>query len=358
MPELLDLNALLPELFSTQIAGNLLIDYVIAVVAFFITIIVIKIIKWFTVEKIKGFTENTETEFDNLLIEIVQHIGWPLYLVAGLFVGSFFVELPLPSTVKTGLHFLVIVTATYYGIKAAQSIGHFWLRKTISERAGKAITSFFDTMLKIVLWSLALLLILSNMGYNINSLIAGLGIGGIAIAFALQKVLEDIFSAFSIYYDKPFEVGDFIIIGDDLGTVKDIGLKSTRIQTLKGQELVVSNREMTNTRINNYKKMKKRRITFEFGVTYQTPLKKLKEIPKTVKKIVKETKNAELDRVHFKSYGDFALIYQVVYYMLVPDYNKYMDTQQEINLALKEEFERAGIEFAYPTQTIYHQKIK
>jgi small-conductance mechanosensitive channel len=143
-----------------------------------------------------------------------------------------------------------------------------------------------------------------------------------------------------------------------MGTVKDIGLKSTRIVTLNGQELVVSNHEITSARINNYKKMQKRRIVFSFGVKYETPLKKLKKIPLIVKNILDKTELAELNRVHFKSFGDFSLVYEVVYFMLVPDYNKYMDTQQEINLALKREFEREKIEFAYPTQTIYYSKIK
>jgi len=165
-----------------------------------------------------------------------------------------------------------------------------------------------------------------------------------------------LFSAFAIYFDKPFKDGDFIIIGNDMGTIKHIGIKSTRIQTLEGQELVVSNSELTSIRVNNYMKMEDRRVVFKFGVEYSTSLEKLKKINEIVKKIVKGAKNADLDRVHFKEFGDFSLNYEVVYYIHSPDYTEYMDVQQEINFKLKEAFEKEGIVFAFPTQTIFLEK--
>ena len=185
---------------------------------------------------------------------------------------------------------------------------------------------------------------------------AGLGIGGIAIAFALQNILSDIFASFSIYFDKPFKVDDFIIIGDDKGVVKKIGIKSTRIQTLQGEELVISNKELTESRVHNYKKMERRRIVFVFGVTYETPTEKVKKIPSIIKDIIEKTELADIDRVHFKEFADFSLNFEVVYYLKTSDYAEYMDTQQEINLAMKEHFEKEQIEFAYPTQTVFVHK--
>jgi small-conductance mechanosensitive channel len=218
------------------------------------------------------------------------------------------------------------------------------------------IIIIFRKISKIALWAVAFLVLLQNLGYDITALIAGLGIGGIAIAFALQNILSDIFSSFTIYFDKPFEVGDFIIIGKDMGTVKTIGIKSTRIQTLQGQELIVSNRELTGTRINNYKKMEKRRVVFSFGVVYGTSTEKLKKMPETIKNIIDNTELAELDRVHFIEFGEFSLKFEVVYFLSSSDYNKYMDTQQNINLKIKEQFEKEGIEFAFPTQTVFLNK--
>jgi small-conductance mechanosensitive channel len=165
-----------------------------------------------------------------------------------------------------------------------------------------------------------------------------------------------LFAAFIIYFDKPFKEDDFIIIGNDMGVVKEIGLKSTRIQALGGQELVMSNTELVNSRINNYKQMKKRRVVFGFGVKYDTGEAKLKKIKSIVTKIFKSVKDVDFDRVHFKEFGDFSLNYEVVYYVDKSDYNIYMDKQEEINMKIYSEFEKAGIDFAFPTQTIRIQK--
>ena len=209
---------------------------------------------------------------------------------------------------------------------------------------------------RIALWAFGGIFILSNLGIEITSLIAGLGIGGIAVAFALQGILSDLFSSFSIYFDKPFRIGDFIVIGDNMGTVERIGIKTTRIRTLQGEELVVSNAELTTTRVQNYKKMQNRRIVFQLGVTYETPEEKVKAIPELLRTVITDIKGVRLDRAHFASYGDSALIFEVVYFVESGDYNQYMDLQQSINFGIMEVFGKEGIEFAYPTQTLYLKK--
>ena len=191
---------------------------------------------------------------------------------------------------------------------------------------------------------------------DLSGVVVGLGVGGIAIALALQTVLSDVFSAFSIYFDKPFEIGDFIVVGDYSGTVKKIGIKSTRLQLLQGEELVISNRELTTASVRNFKKMKKRRIVFALGVTCDTPLEKLRKIPEVISKIIEKMELAELDRVHFKEIGDFSLNFEIVYYMKVRDYVEYLNTQEKINFAIIEALEREDIEMAFPTQTIYLNK--
>ena len=214
-------------------------------------------------------------------------------------------------------------------------------------------------LINVTIYIFAFLIILYIFEVDLTGAVVGLGVGGIAIALALQNVLSDIFSAFTIYFDKPFEIGDFIIIGSDMGVVKKIGIKSTRIQTLQGEELIVSNNELINSRIQNFKKMKRRRIVFAFGVTYGTPSKKLKNIPEIINNIINKEKMSnidKLDRVHFKQFGDFSLNFEVVYYLKTGDYNAYMDTQAEINLAIKDAFEKEGIEMAFPTQTIFLNK--
>ncbi len=211
-------------------------------------------------------------------------------------------------------------------------------------------------IVRVLVWVIAGLLVMSNLGYNISTLLAGLGIGGLAIAFALQKIFEDIFASFSIFFDKPFQQGDYILIGADSGVVQHIGIKSTRIQTLQGEELIVSNTELTTARVHNYKRMEERRIVFNIGVEYGTNNAKMKQIPEIVKNAITKAKLAKFDRVHFNAFLDSALNFEIVYYMRSSDYTKYMDTQQEINLDIKQSFEKAKIEMAFPTQTVFVKK--
>ena len=190
--------------------------------------------------------------------------------------------------------------------------------------------------------------------------------GGIAIALAAQNILGDLFASLSIVLDKPFVVGDFLIIGDFLGSVEKVGIKTTRLRSLSGEQLVFSNNDLLNSRIRNYGRMYERRVVFSLGVTYQTPSEKLKRIPDIVRKAVEAQENVReavetqedvrFDRAHFQKYGDFALIFEIVYYVLSADYAQYMDVQQAINLRIYEDFEENEIEFAYPTQTVYVSK--
>jgi small-conductance mechanosensitive channel len=183
--------------------------------------------------------------------------------------------------------------------------------------------------------------------------VAGLGIGGIAVALASQALLGDLFSYFVIFFDKPFEIGDFIIVGDKLGVVEYVGIKTTRIHALSGEQIVFSNTDLTNSRVHNFKKMEKRRVVFKLGVIYQTPAEKLKSIPRIVKDIIEEQQDVTFDRGHFQSFGDFSLNFEFVYYVAGADYNKYMDIQQAINFSINDIFAREKIEFAYPSQTLF-----
>ena len=225
-----------------------------------------------------------------------------------------------------------------------------------NESEAKSAMSAINIIVKIVLWSVGILLILSNLGINVTSLLAGLGIGGVAVALAIQNILSDLFSSFAIHFDKPFVIGDFIVVGDKMGTVKKIGIKTTRIQALQGEEIVISNQELTSSQIQNFKKMQERRVVFTFGVTYGTSNEKLKSIPEIIKKIINELSEVRLDRVHFKEFGDSALLFEIAFYVDTGDYNKYMDIRQEINLKINKQFSENMIEMAYPTQTLFIKK--
>ena len=218
--------------------------------------------------------------------------------------------------------------------------------------------TFLGFVARLLLWIIVLLLILDNLGVNITGLVAGLGIGGIAVALALQNILGDLFASLSIVLDKPFVIGDFVVVDSLSGTIEHIGLKTTRIRSLSGEQLIFSNNDLLKSRVHNYKRMSERRIVFSFGVVYQTPLEKLKAIKEIVSDIITKEEKARLDRVHFKEYGDSSLNFEVVYFVNDPDYNIYMDVQEAINLEIFRRFQEEGIEFAYPTRTLFIQNEK
>ena len=302
------------------------------------------------------WAEKTKTKLDD---EILRNIKKPIYffvILAGAYYGLEFLTVLKPYSALFALIFTIaeILLITFIITRVVNVVVVWYSAK--SKSLSVHILFVLKKIINAVIFIFAFLFILDVSGFDITGLAVGLGVGGIAIAFALQNVLSDVFSAFSIYFDKPFEIGDFIIVGEHAGIVQKIGMKSTRVKLLQGEELILSNRELTTTSVRNFKKLKKRRIIFHIGVTYGTPSKKLKKIPGMIRKIIDSTELAEPDRIHFKEYGDFSLNFEIVYYMKIGDYAKYMDTQQEINFKIKEAFEKEGIEMAFPTQTIFLNK--
>lgn len=341
--------------------NNSMENYLIALGVFIGLFLVFWLFDKFLLYYFRKQAEKSKTEYDDILVGFLEGISWFFYIYLALYLGSLFLE--LPEILNNILYYVLIGFIVFYASRGLFRIVDFFVGKESEKRqkkgkSGKSMVKVMGIIIKILLGAVALLMFLSNLGIEITPLIASLGVGGIALALAAQAVLGDLFSAFTIYFDKPFKEGDFIIIGKDMGVVKKIGIKSTRVQTLEGQELVVSNSELTSTRINNYGKMQKRRVVMNFGVEYSTPVKKLEKIDKIVEKIINKMEDVELDRVHFKEFGDFSLNYETVFYINTGDYNKYMDIREKINLELMREFQKEKIVFAFPTQTIFLEKNK
>ncbi len=310
----------------------------------------------------KKVISKTKTKIDDLIIESFEAPIKHGILLLGVYIAFNYLSMnsiiiKIIRGIFTVLLTMLIASAVIKLINSAIEL--YWVPKAKSSktRIDDNIIPLVKTIASWIIWSIAFVFTLNNLGINVTSLIAGLGVGGLAIAFALQNVLQDVFSSISIYLDRPFQIGDFIVIGNDSGTVKKIGIKSTRLETLQGEELVISNKELTDARVANFKRMKKRRVKFKIGVEYNTPLSKLKKIPKIIEKIIKNTENVELNRVHFTEFGDFALIYEIVVFINSKDYMVYKDVQQKINFKILEEFEKEKISMAFPTQTIYLQKL-
>lgn len=342
---------------SLSVWGNSLNDYITAVGIFIVLIVVFKIIQWFILLRLAKLAEKTETDIDDTFITIVKSLKPGFYY----FVAFFFAtkSLTFSALTTTVVNAAIIVWVVYQAIVALHILIDYALDKkarAVGKSGEQGMLRMLGNIAKWSLWVVGGLLVLSNLGVNITSLVAGLGIGGLAIALALQSVLSDLFSSFSIYFDKPFQVGDYITVGKHSGTVEKIGIKSTRIRASQGEEIVISNQELTSARVQNFKKLKERRNTTSIGVTYETSTDKLKKIPDILKHIVEEEKKARFGRVYFTTFADSALVFDLMYYVKSDEYSVYLETQQNINFKIKEVFEREGISFAYPTQTLYIEK--
>lgn len=344
--------------FSETYIGNTIFEYLVAFVIFIVLAIIFATLRATILGRLKKLTKKTETDIDDMIITIYQSIKPPFYILLAFYLAIRF--LTIAPQLQNIINALLLIAVVYQVIRAIQIVIDYvvgkWAARTEadSEYAVKALSNIF----KGVLWAFGLLVVLSNLGIDITSLIAGLGIGGIAVALALQNILSDLFSSFAIYFDKPFTPGDFIVVGNQSGTVERIGIKTTRIRSLQGEEIVMSNRELTNATVQNFKQMEERRVPLNIGVTYDTPKAKLEKIPALVRQAIEKTEGARFDRAHFKTFGDSALLFEIIYYVGSREYVDYMNANEQIHLAIFEAFEKEKIEFAFPTQTIYHQQLK
>tara|TARA_B100001105_G_scaffold86671_1_gene68729 strand:- start:1514 stop:2662 length:1149 start_codon:yes stop_codon:yes gene_type:complete len=305
--------------------------------------------------------QRTTTRIDDFLVNVLAGTNRWLILLAAVLIGLGAVELPdrWHSRVE---HLWFLALALQMGLwmnRAVQAgLAAYHQRHTAGSANPQQVSAAGTLMawgLTTVVWAVVLLSILANLGVNITAFVASLGVGGIAIALAVQNILGDLFASVSIAVDKPFEVGDFIVIGSTAGTVEHIGLKTTRIRSLQGEQIVVSNTELLKQTINNYKRLLTRRIVFTFGITYDASPEQAAQVPEVVQRIVQASERLKFDRAHFKAFGESSLDYEVVYIVQDPSFNVYMDEQQRINLALMRELAAIGVQFAFPTRTVIVQ---
>jgi small-conductance mechanosensitive channel len=331
------------------------LKWLIAGVVFLALFVVLRLILAVAKRQLKSFSERSKTQWDDALCKSLESTRNWFLLVVSACVALLSLGLSGFGPIIAGV---IILALLFQGGLWGQALLEFQLGRYISRRmktdpASATTISMVNFLAKLVLWTVVLLVALQNTGIDVTALIAGLGVGGIAIALASQHILGDLFSALSIVLDKPFVLGDFIVVGDLMGTVEKIGLKTTRLRSLSGEQLIFSNADLLQSRTRNFKRMNERRVVFSVGVTYQTPADTLEAIPRVIREIIVSHDNVRFDRSHFKEYGDSALTFETVYYVMTADYNRYMDIHQSINLAIYRAFEKQGIEFAYPTHTIF-----
>jgi small-conductance mechanosensitive channel len=338
---------------ETTLWGNNMVQYWLMFGVFLLITILIelnynRLIAWWSTK-----AKKSKSKLDDRLVKIfaaIPNCFWYFLIFLWCFRGF----LNLPAKIAHITEGLILVLLVYQLIKIVHAVLLYALKYQL--KADKTTLQGVDLIIKIILWSVALMLVLSNLGFDITALATSMGIGGIAIALALQNILGDLFASFTIYFDKPFEVGDWIEIGDHDGEVEKIGLKTTRIRTLYGDELVVSNRELTEAKIRNFKKIEQRRKKFTLSVPFSTPVSKLKKIPHLIQSICDENKWIELDRCYLYEFGVSAYEFQISLKILSADFKIFLTERQNFNFELIEAFEKNGIQFAYPMQKVVVEK--
>ena len=339
--------------------GNTLQAWLISLISAIIITFVVWIIKYVFLRRLANITHRTRTSWDDVISKVLTQTRLLLMVILALYISL--LPLKMPETVDLWVgriaFFTVLIQIAIWGNELIVASIQQYQDEHLADEAGNVTTlRAASFLIKLALFSIIILLALDNMGVQITTLVASLGVGSIAVALAVQNILADLFASLSIAFDRPFVIGDFIIVGDYLGTVENIGLKTTRVRSLSGEQLIFANSDLLNSRIRNYKRMGERRIVFSIGVTYQTPRSLVEKIPEMIRGIIEAQDGTRFDRAHFKSFGDSALLFETVYYVTTPDYNLYMNIQQTINLELMKQFEENGIEFAYPTQTLFVKK--
>ena len=349
------------EPVAREFYGNSLERWLIALGVAAVLVLVLHFGKRLVFKRLSALAARTETDLDDAVSELVGRTKLLFIVVIALYFASLSLTLPQKAS-----DLVAVVAKIAFFIQLAlwgSGLISFWASRQVAgsveknDEATATSVNVLEYVAKVVMWAVILILILDNLpGIEVNSLITSLGIGGVAVALAVQNILGDLFASLSIVLDKPFVIGDTLEIGEYRGTVERIGLSSTRIRSLDGEELIFANSDLTKSRIRNYKNMTRRRVTFALGIKGDTPAEKLAAIPEMVAEIVAAQEMTTFERCHFRRFGDFALDFEVVYVVEDPDFKLSLDVQQSINMAIYQRFEAAGIEFAFPTQTIILEK--
>jgi small-conductance mechanosensitive channel len=346
------------KLLIYKFAGSTLQQYMFFAAFAAFGIFGVKLFRMIILKKIKKIANATNFDIDDLIVLSFHKNLIPLLYFMAVYLSAEVLTIPgVPGKLFAYIFIIVIIFfVTRFCISIIIFLANrFWLVKDNNDTVS-SVAILFNMVIRIIVWTIAVLILLDNLGVKISGLIAGLGVGGVAIAFAAQSILQDIFNYFTIFFDRPFEIGDFLVVDPLAGVVEHIGIKTTRLRSLSGEELVFSNTDLTGSRVKNYKSMQERRVVFGFGVTYQTPIGELKNITVEIEKIIKDIEMARFDRCHFYKFGDSSLDFEIVFYVLSNEYRTYMDIQQDINIKIMLLLEKMKIEFAYPTRTLFMQK--
>jgi small-conductance mechanosensitive channel len=334
--------------------NNTIREYLIALSTIVVGVLLVLAFKRIIIKRLQRWAETTPVTWDDFVVQSFSRFGIPVIQWVIVYWAIHFLD--LSTRTERIVQIITSILITYFILRLVSSVVMMLLTSGVKRREhGEEKIKQLGGLMMIInafIWILGLVVLLSNWGVEVTPIITGLGIGGIAVALAAQNILGDLFNYFVIFFDRPFEAGDFIIVDDKMGTIEYVGIKTTRLRSLGGEQIIIGNSNLTSSRIHNYKRMARRRVVFSIDVEYGTALGTLRKIPALLKSIVEEHKMITFDRAHFATYKDWSLRFEVVYFVLSPDFNIYMDIQQTINFRIYEEFEKQQIAFAFPTQSL------
>jgi len=351
------------ELLSYELLDQPLRRWLTATVVALLAGLGLRVVKAILRKRVEPLVERSNTRFDDAILDTIEDTRWWLYIAFAGWAFTYFVTLPenVDRVVSLVVRSIVLIQVGVWGHGLVRRVATSWAHdpnlaedEQEPDAARKqTVAAAVSFVTRIVVWSTVLVVLLANVGVEVSGLLAGLGIGGVAAALAVQNVLGDLISSLSIYFDRPFDIGDFIIVGSDMGTVNRIGMRSTRLTALGGEQLIFSNSDLAKSRIRNFRRMNERRIVTQIGVTYDTPYETLRGLPDALREIVEGTEGTRFDRAHFKGFGDSALELELVWWVLSPDYAEYMDRQQKILLGVHEALTQRDVVVAFPTRTLH-----
>jgi small-conductance mechanosensitive channel len=348
------------ELLSRQFLGNSLQAWLTASLTAAILFVVLMVVRWLLVSRLGAVAARTINQIDDMVVALIRETRAWVLLVLAIDVGV--APLKLPPRVELYLSPVAkLVLLWQAAVWGAGAIG-FWVKHHLEHRAGTgdragiAMINAMGVGAKVILWILVMITALKSVfAIEITPLITGLGVSGIAVALAVQNILGDLLAALAIVFDKPFDVGDAIGVDTITGTVEHIGLKTTRIRSVTGEQIIIGNGDLLKSRLRNFRRMYQRRVLFNLDVTFDTPSEALAKLPTIIEQIVSAQSPVKFDRCHVSSFSESAIRIETVYYVLDPDYKKYMDVQQAINLEVLRRFAAEQVRFAFPSRTVYHE---
>src|SRR5687768_12663431 len=347
-----------PDFLEWRFYHNSVRAWVVAAIAFVVIGGTLYLVRRVLARRLSTLAELTATIADDAVVDLLRRTRHFFILAAAVAGATLFLDLP-----KRALDILRVLGTIALILQIAiwgNGLISFWFKYYAEQKAGSDVSSrttiaAFSFVARGGLWVMLALVALNRLGYDVTALITGLGVGGIAIALAVQNILGDLFGALAIVVDKPFVVGDTISVDTFTGTVEHIGLKTTRLRSVNGEQLIFSNADLLKSRIRNFKRMQERRVLFLIGVTYDTPPDVIARIPAMIREAIEEQSPVRFDRSHFSAYGDSALTFETVYFVLTADFLTYMNIHQAVNLTVLRRFAAEGIQFAYPTRTLVLQ---